>query len=121
MTRIARDVTYDELAQGDDALSEWVKARKASGWWLDVSDTDVQAAYREMIAWVMANTHFTQAAKDQFLAEADPWLIAKAMVIESAIVTHEGFDPNRKNKVTIPIICKHFGVKCLDTCNYSAK
>ncbi|WP_198243547.1 DUF4411 family protein [methane-oxidizing endosymbiont of Gigantopelta aegis] len=106
---------YDELTRGDDALSDWAKTRKGSNWWLDVSDTDVQNAYKEIIAWVMASTHFTQAAKDQFLAEADPWLIAKATAIDAIIVTHEGFDPNRKNKVTIPIVCQHFGVKCLDT------
>ena len=106
---------YDELIQGDDALSEWAKTRKKSGWWLDVADADVQGSYRKIISWVMASRHFSQAVKDEFLAEADPWLIAKAMVIEASIVTLEGFDPNRRNKITIPVVCRHFGVKCLDT------
>jgi len=68
---------YDELAQGDDDLSDWVKARKDSDWWLDDTDQEVQKSYREIIAWVMSQD-FTQAAKDKFLNEADPWLIAKA-------------------------------------------
>ena len=105
---------YDELAEGNDELTDWVKDRKGSGWWLEVSDRATQEAYSEVIAWVMAQ-NFTQAAKDKFLDEADPWLIAKAKVLGISIVTHEGFDPNRMNKVTIPVVCEFFGIACLDT------
>ena len=105
---------YNELAQGDDDLSDWVKARKDSGWWLDDTDQEIQKSYGEIIAWVMSQD-FTQAAKDKFLNEADPWLIAKSRVLGAKVVTHEGFDLNRKNKVTIPVVCHHFNVGYLDT------
>jgi len=106
---------YDELAQGNDDLSDWVKARKTSEWWLDVSDQDTQEAYGEIIAWVMSHQDFTQAAKDEFLAGADPWLIAKAKVLGVKVVTHEQLDLNARRKVFIPVVCKHFGVDYLDT------
>jgi len=105
---------YDELAQGDDDLSNWVKERKDSRWWLGIEGQDVQKSYGEIIAWIMSQD-FTQAAKDKFLNEADPWLIAKARVLDVKIVTHEGFDLNRKNKVTIPVVCHYFNVDCLNT------
>jgi len=105
---------YDELAGGNDDLSDWVKARKTPDWWLDVTGQEVQASYAEIAAWVMSQ-NFTQAAKDKFLSEADPWLIAKARVLGVKIVTHEGFNLERKNKVTIPVVCHHFGVISLDT------
>lgn len=106
---------YDELADGTDDLSDWVKERKSSDWWLDVSDPETQQAYGEIVAWVMSNQGFTQAAKDEFLAGADPWLIAKARVLGVKIVTHEQLDLNARRKVFIPVVCKPFSVDCLDT------
>lgn len=105
---------YDELAQGNDDLSDWVKARKASGWWLDVADQEIQESYGEIVTWVMSQG-FTQAAKDEFLTGADPWLIAKARALGVKVVTHEQLDLNAKRKVFIPVVCKHFGVAYLDT------
>jgi len=106
---------YDELAQGDDDLSDWVKARRDSGWWLDIAGQEVQESYGEIVAWVMSHQGFTQAAKDEFLAGADPWLIAKARVLGVKIVTHEQLDLNAKRKVFIPVVCNHFDVDYLDT------
>ena len=105
---------YDELAQGDDDLSDWVKARKGSDWWLDDTDEEIQKSYAAIVVWVMSQD-FTQEAKDKFLNEADPWLIAKARVLGAKIVTHEGFNLDRKNKVTIPVVCHHFNVGYVDT------
>jgi len=58
--------------------------------------------------------NFTQAAKDKFLSEADPWLIAKARVLDVKVVTHESFDLNRRNKVTIPVVCNYVDVNLLE-------
>jgi len=105
---------YHELTQGDDDLSNWAKKRKESDWWLDDTDQATQSLYAEIVIWVMSQ-NFTQAAKDKFLNEADPWLIAKARVLGAKVVTHEGFDLNRRNKVTIPVVCHHFNVGYLNT------
>jgi len=106
---------YDELADYGDELSDWVKVRKGNDWWLDITDHATQEAYREVVAWVMAHPSFKPEAKDDFLAGADPWLIAKAKVLGVSIVTHEKLDLNAKKKVYIPVVCEHFGVACLDT------
>jgi len=63
----------------------------------------------------MNHQQFNQAAKDKFLSEADPWLIAKARVLGAKVVTHEGFNLERKTKVTIPVVCHHLGIGYLDT------
>lgn len=104
----------EELSIGNDDLAEWARARVHGDWSIDVSDAATQEAFAEIIAWVMAQD-FTQAAKEKFLDEADPWLIAKARVLGVSIVTHEGFDLNRKNKVTIPVVCQHFNIEWLNT------
>jgi len=105
---------FHELAQGNDQLTDWVTERKDSDWWLDDTDQATQLFYAEIAAWVMSQD-FKPAAKDKFLDEADPWLIAKARVLGVRVVTHEGFNPERKNKVTIPVVCEYFGVDYLDT------
>lgn len=106
---------YDELVNGNDELAEWVKERKGSGWWLEVTDRETQETYREVVAWVMAHPNFKPEAKDEFLAGADPWLIAEAKVLGVTVVTHEKLDLNAKKKVYIPVVCEHFGITYLDT------
>jgi hypothetical protein len=55
-------------------------------------------------------------ALDEFLAGADPWLIAKAMALKDAIVvTHEQFNLQIRRKFSIPNVCHHFGVQWIDT------
>jgi len=103
----------DELAEGGDELSEWAKKRSDSGLFIDVSDTDTQARFTLIANHVIA-ADYTPEAKEKFLGCADPWLIAKASVQGSTLVTHEVFS-DRKNKIKIPNICRHFKVPYLDT------
>ncbi len=42
---------------------------------------------------------------------ADPFVIAKAKVIDGTVVTNEA---NKPNGAKIPNICERFGVKCMD-------
>lgn len=105
---------YDELAGKGDELSEWVEARNDDNWFIDVSDEPTQMAFADIAAYVTAS-NYTAPAKGDFLGGADPWLIAKARVIDATIITHETFDPNAKRKVFIPNVCKQFGVSYMDT------
>lgn len=49
------------------------------------------------------------------LDKADPWLIAKAAVMNAVIVTHEALDPPNSKKVKIPNICQVFDVSYVTT------
>jgi hypothetical protein len=59
--------------------------------------------------WV-SRSDFKPEAKAEFLAGADPLLIAYAMAHEHTVVTDEVLEPERKNKVKIPVVCQQFGV-----------
>ena len=105
---------YDELADGDDLLAEWVKERKGDISFLALDDAETQEKYREIVNYVVSNG-FGQAHIDRFLAGADPWLIAKASVLGAKLVTHEvlAVGPIIR-KVKIPNICNAFGVSYIN-------
>ncbi len=106
---------YEELAKGTDELSNWTKGRQHNGWFLPVDDEATQREFSSIAAWVMGS-HFKPQAKTDFLAVADPWLVAKAASMDYAVVTHEKLlDPNIRRKVKIPNVCDAFGVECIDT------
>lgn len=104
----------DELRDGNDELAEWAKGRSHTGWFFSVDDATTQQHYAEIVRYVHG-LPFTQAARDEFLRVADPWLIAKARAINATVVTHEAFDPYIRRKILIPNVCRNFGLTCLDT------
>lgn len=107
---------YEELAEGNDNLAEWVKERNSQSWFLYVDDDETQQAYSEIVNWVMSqNNKYSEAVRSDFLRVADPWLIAKAMTTNSQIVTHESNDPNCRKKVLIPVVSDSFNVKTIGT------
>lgn len=105
----------DELKRGNDELAEWAKDQ--AGLFLPVSDDDTQQAFASVAAHVASQAGVMKAgALEEFLAGADPWLIAKAMAMKDAVVvTHEQFNPQIRRKYSIPNVCQHFGVLCIDT------
>ncbi len=105
---------YDELADGNDELATWIKDRKGDGRFLGVSDAPTQMAFREIAAAVQRGSYH-DAAKANFLAKADPWLIAKARVTGAIIVTHEKASADAKKRIPIPNICDAFSVSHIDT------
>ncbi|MCY1454589.1 hypothetical protein D9M71_716660 [compost metagenome] len=54
-------------------------------------------------------------AMEEFLAGADPWLIAKAMTTGATVVTHEVLNLDAKRKFIIPNICQELSVPFLNT------
>nr|WP_219988826.1 DUF4411 family protein [Leucothrix pacifica] len=92
---------YDELVCGSDELAEWVKGRRDH--FIPTVSDDIQGAMGDVANYVMSLPSKTQSNIDIFLAKADPWLIASAVVEGHILVTHEVWqDPNSK-KVKIPI------------------
>jgi len=109
------DFVGDELKRGNDELAAWAKDR--SDLFLHVSDDLTQQAFGAVAAHVAAQAGDMKAgALDEFLAGADPWLIAKAMALKNAVVvTHEQFNLQMRRKFSIPNVCHHFGVQWIDT------
>lgn len=104
----------DELLKGNDELAEWIKKRKDSSWFLPIDDVVTQQNLGQIATWVMSQP-FKEAAKPEFLAGGDPWLIAKAKAIGATVVTQETFDAQTKKKVKIPNVCRAFNVPYINT------
>ncbi len=104
-----------ELKRGNDELAEW--AKNQAGLFLPVSDEATQHAFAQVATHVASQAAVMKAgALEEFLDGADPWLIAKAMTTQDAvIVTHEQFNVQMRRKYSIPNVCQHFGVPWIDT------
>lgn len=105
----------DELERGNDELAQW--AKRQQGLFMPVSDDETQQAFTSVADHVASQARVMKSgALEEFLSGADPWLIAKAIALGDAIVvTHEQFNPQIRRKFSIPNVCQHFGVRCVDT------
>ena len=90
-----------ELELGKDELARWASG-SFHGQFASTEDDDGIAAYRKIMIWSQAQTQYTDAAKAEFAAVADGWLVAYAMAKVYVIVTLEQFDPNIKRRIKIP-------------------
>ncbi|MES2365749.1 MAG: DUF4411 family protein [Pseudomonadota bacterium] len=105
---------YDELADKDDYLAEWVRNRRDTGWFLDVTDTVTQQSFAEVVQFVESVPRYSRPHKDAFLRKADPWLVAMARTKGFVVVTHESFNAET-TKVKIPNVCQNFNIDYHDT------
>lgn len=104
----------EELLDGNDELKDWVAEHKHI--FIPVSDAPTQQAFAAVAGQVAAESaHMKPGAMEEFLAGADPWLIAKAMVTGATVVTHESFNPDVRRKFLIPNLCRHFNVQYMNT------
>lgn len=106
------DMIGRELKDGNDDLAEWVKARGTQ--FIANDDEATQDVFTNIVQFVMSK-NFNPANRDQFLAKADPWLIAKAKTTAATVVTHESTLNDTSKKVKVPNICKQFDVRCINT------
>lgn len=110
----------DELKKGNDDLAQWAKDN--SNLFIDVDDKETQEAFGALVqALSQQMVHMKAGALDEFLAGADPWLIAKAMTTGAVVVTQESFNLDVKRKFLIPNVCKQFGVTWMNTFELLAK
>ncbi|WP_419736639.1 DUF4411 family protein [Pseudomonas sp. COR18] len=104
----------DELSKGNDDLATWTA--RNSGFFQAISDEPTQAAYIQIATHVADQApKMKVGALDEFLAGADPWLIAKALCTGAIVVTHEVLNLDAKRKFIIPNVCKHFGISYMNT------
>jgi predicted nucleic acid-binding protein len=111
-------MVYEELAAGNDDLAAWVKARKSTSVFLDVSDANTQAIYASIANGLTVSTHYQPAGVARFLSGADPWIAAKAKVLGATVVTHELYDPYCKKRVPLGNVCHDEGVAIMDTFDF---
>lgn len=104
---------FNELKEGGDELAGWVKARKAQ--FIPIDSESIQIEFAAVAAYVAGHENYKPASIDQFLAGADPWIIAAAKVNGATVVTQESLVEANSKKVKIPNICKQFGVPYIST------
>lgn len=108
------DSVARELRKGNDDLAEWAKTHGEV--FQPESDEATQHAFAEIARYVAARADTMKpGALEEFLAGADPWLIAKARVTSALVVTQERLNLEAKRKFLIPNVCQHFGVEWIDT------
>ena len=106
------DMIAKELKDGNDELAQWVKDRPEH--FINNDDDETQSVFTEIVQAVVAGD-YNPANRDNFLAKADPWIIAKAKTIGATVVTNESLAVQNTKKVKVPNICHQFDVPCLNT------
>lgn len=101
----------DEINERESDVKEWTNNLPTS--FFVPNDTAALQAYIEITRWV-ANRDCYQSAKDEFLAKADPRLIAQAMAHGGTVVTHEIPAPKAKRTIKIPDVCDYFQVDWIE-------
>ncbi len=102
---------YKELIHTDDKLSKWVKQFSQK---VVKPDTGTQQSLIQIVNYV-ENNYSSSKHKPDFLAKADPWIIAEALKANATVVTHEVYiDDANSPKIKIPNICEHFKIRVID-------
>ena len=106
------DRVKSELLAGRETedLVLWVKNDLPSDYFLNADSEEVTSAYAEVMLWVQKNPQYSDAAKAEFAAGADGWLVAYAMVHGTIIVTNEQPRPESRRHIMLPDICTQFKV-----------
>ena len=108
------DRVKQELERSKDELATWATSQFNDAF-ASTDEEDVIESYSEVMSWVQAQDQFLDAAKADFAAVADGWLVAYAKAKEHIVVTHELPATDARKKVPIPNICDALGVSYVDT------
>ena len=108
------DRVKQELERGQDELATWATSQFNDAF-ASTDEEDVIESYSEVMSWVQAQDQFLDAAKADFAAVADGWLVAYARAKGYIVVTHELPAIDARSKVPIPNVCEALGVSYIDT------
>ena len=108
------DRVQAELMKGKDDLSRWA-ANDFSAAFISTDEQRVIESFSEIMRWVQAQAQYLDAAKANFAAGADGWLVADTRVTGHTVVTHEIPSPTARRKIPIPNVCINYGVPFMDT------
>lgn len=102
----------EELRHGDDELAEWAKTHRSFFYPIDQPTTSF---FTRLSAWAQSR-NFTQAALDEFSADAaDYLLVAFAAAHTCTVVTHETAGSGSRKRVKIPDACQALDVTWVNT------
>ena len=101
----------EELAEVVDELSAWASKAIPPTFFID-PDHEVVTTQGVVARFVNAHPRWSPAEKAKFLAKADPWIVAQAIVDGRQIITFEDLVPDNSTKVKIPNVAANFGVVC---------
>jgi Domain of unknown function (DUF4411) len=103
--------TREVLREIEDGPTESLRDWAAQNQQLFTVPTAAEGAF---VTRIYANPHFQQNIEQQKILKggknADPFVIAKAFVVQGTVVTMELFKPNGAK---IPNICRHFNIQCV--------
>jgi len=105
---------FRELAEYGDELSAWVKDQRDGNFFIE-PDQKVQATFTEIADFV--NDNYPRPQAKDFLAGADPWVIAHAKCEPGTVVTSERLVGPGSQQAKIPNICREFEVEWINTCD----
>ena len=98
----------NEIEGRDDKLSEWAKENRH----IFIQPSSEELAF---IAEIFKVNHFQMLVRKEERLKgkpvADPFVIAKAKIVQGCVITDELLKPNAAK---IPNVCDHFGVAHLD-------
>lgn len=109
------DPVFREIQRGRDKLAGWCKEPRSLDMFLATDNQKIIHAYREVVRWVNAQPRFTRQATSEFLAKADPWIVAAGMAGDFVVVTHEEPRPESRKRVSIPDVASAFSVQVANT------
>ena len=97
----------NELAAGDDPLSEW--ASNLSHAFFLRPDATLQQALGNVATWATSQ-RYEPAAINTFFQVADYYLVAQALAGQHVVVTHEVASPSTR-RIKIPDACIGLGIQ----------
>jgi len=117
------DKVYDEVIQGTDHLSNWLKNEKINKGPTGTVNVNTSLAFVSDISQglVKSNFYSGQQTLDVFFRGADPYLIAFCKANGCVCVTEEtinNMQPNQRkgfSRIKIPDIAAKVGVTCINT------
>lgn len=100
---------FNEIASNDDSLANWAKQQKKELF------TESTPEELQFVGEIFKVQHFqVMVSKQKRLkggSVADPFVIARAKILDFQVVTTEAF---KDNSAKIPNVCKHFSIPCIN-------
>lgn len=99
---------FNEIGSSDDGLGAWAKKQKSA---LFLEPTVEEFRF---VTEIFKVTHFQDMIRKKERLKgkpvADPFVIARAKVLDACVVTEEKYT---KNAAKIPNVCGHFNIPCI--------
>jgi uncharacterized protein DUF4411 len=106
-----------ELNKGaeKDECKAWAKGLPVGFFLNDTADAKAMSIYKDLMQWAHSSKHYLQAAKTEFAGadEADAFLIAVAKAHSYTIVSQEQPNPEKKNRIPLPVAADAFDVETI--------